>query len=156
MQVFLVNPSNVSFGIAVITPRWLFVLAGATPEKFGTPVLVDETLERMDFSLIKPGDIVGVSVHTGNALRGYEVGKAARAAGATVIYGGIHATLYPDEAREQGEGHAIVSGDGDLIWGKVLEDAAAGNLQLFYNGGRVPGDAFIPARWDLLPQGKYM
>ena len=77
MQVFLVNPSNVSFGIAVITPRWLFVLAGGTPEKFGTPVLVDETLERMDLSHVKPGDIVGVSVHTGNALRGYEVGKAA-------------------------------------------------------------------------------
>ena len=48
MKVFLVNPSNVSFGIAVITPRWLFVLAAATPRKFGDPVLVDETLERMD------------------------------------------------------------------------------------------------------------
>src|SRR5580765_3365107 len=156
MQVFLVNPSNVSFGIAVITPRWMFVLAGATPEKFGTPVLVDETLERMDFSQIKPGDIVGVSVHTGNALRGYEVGRAARAAGATVVYGGIHATLFPDEAMKAGEGHAIVSGDGDLIWGQVIEDAVAGKLQTFYNGGRVPGDAFVRARWDLLPAGKYM
>ena len=29
MRVFLVNPSDVSFGIAVITPRWLFVLAAA-------------------------------------------------------------------------------------------------------------------------------
>jgi len=156
MKVFLVNPSNVSFGIAVITPRWMFVLAGATPEKFGTPVLVDETLERMDFSQIKPGDVVGVSVHTGNALRGYEVGKAARAAGATVIYGGIHATLFPDEAMEAGQGHSIVSGDGDLVWGRALEDAAAGQLKPRYDGGRVPGDAFVPARWDLLPPGKYM
>ena len=85
MQVFLVNPSNVSFGIAVITPRWMFVLAAATPAKFGTPRLVDETLELIDLSQIKPGDIVGISVHTGNAGRGYEVGRAARAAGATVI-----------------------------------------------------------------------
>jgi radical SAM superfamily enzyme YgiQ (UPF0313 family) len=156
MQVFLVNPSNVSFGIAVITPRWMFVLAGATPEKFGTPVLIDETLERMDFSQIKPGDVVGVSVHTGNALRGYEVGKAARAAGATVIYGGIHATLFPDEAIDAGQGHSIVSGDGDLVWGRALDDAAAGQLKPRYDGGRVPGDAFVPARWDLLPPGKYM
>ncbi len=73
----------------------MFVLAAATPAKFGTPKLVDETLERMDLSQIKAGDIVGVSVHTGNALRGYEVGRAARAAGATVVYGGIHATLFP-------------------------------------------------------------
>jgi len=31
MRVFLVNPSHVSFGTAVITPRWLYVLAAATP-----------------------------------------------------------------------------------------------------------------------------
>ena len=156
MKVFLVNPSNVSFGIAVITPRWLFVLAAATPGKFGDPVLVDETLERMDMAQVSPGDIVGISVHTGNALRGYEVGRAARAAGATVIYGGIHATLFPEEAREVGQGHAIVRGDGDLIWARVLEDAVAGRVEAQYEGGRVPGDAFVPARWDLLPAGKYM
>ena len=40
MKVFLVNPSDVSFGIAVITPRWLFVLAAATPARFGDPELV--------------------------------------------------------------------------------------------------------------------
>ena len=29
---------------------------------------------------IAPGDVVGIGIHTGNALRGYEVGRAARAA----------------------------------------------------------------------------
>jgi radical SAM superfamily enzyme YgiQ (UPF0313 family) len=156
MQVYLVNPSNVSFGIAVITPRWMFVLAAATPAKFGTPKLVDETLERMDLSQLKSGDVVGISVHTGNALRGYDVGRAARAAGATVIYGGIHATLFPEEALGVGQGHTVVKGDGDLAWGRALEDAAAGRLQPVYEGGRVPADAFVPARWDLLPSNKYM
>ena len=45
MRVFLVNPSHVSFGTAVITPRWLFVLAAATPARFGDPVICDETLD---------------------------------------------------------------------------------------------------------------
>ena len=31
MTIYLVNPSHVSFGIGVITPRWLYVLAAATP-----------------------------------------------------------------------------------------------------------------------------
>jgi len=31
MRVHLVNPSDTSFGIGVITPRWLYVLAAATP-----------------------------------------------------------------------------------------------------------------------------
>ncbi len=85
MKVVLVNPSDNSFGTAVITPRWLFVLAAATPRTYGDPVLVDESLEQLDPSIIQPGDIVGVSVHTGNAVRGYEVGKMARERGAWVI-----------------------------------------------------------------------
>src|SRR3989304_1673871 len=105
MRVYLVNPSHVSFGIGVITPRWLFVLAAATPERYGDPILVDETLETITPRRIRPGDGVGIGIHTGNALRGYEVGRMARERGAYVIYGGIHATLYPQEAPEVGGAH---------------------------------------------------
>jgi radical SAM superfamily enzyme YgiQ (UPF0313 family) len=154
--VYLINPSHVSFGIGVITPRWLYVLAGATPRSHGTPVLADETLEPFDVRTVKPGDAVGIGIHTGNALRGYEVGVAARAAGAQVIFGGIHATLYPDEAFDLGGAHAVVSGDGDRIWSTVLADAAAGTLQPRYHGGRVEADEFLPGRWELLPEGRYM
>ncbi|MDO8631399.1 MAG: hypothetical protein Q7R41_13000, partial [Phycisphaerales bacterium] len=156
MTIHLVNPSHVSFGIGVITPRWLYVMAAATPRSYGTPNIADETLEPMDLSTIKAGDIVGIGVHTGNALRGYEVGTAARRAGATVVYGGIHATLYPDEARDLGEAHAVVTGDGDHVWAEVLKDAAAGTLRPSYSGGQIEGTDFLPARWDLLPEGRYM
>ncbi len=156
MQIHLVNPSHVSFGIGVITPRWLYVLAGATPESYGPPAIVDETLEAIDLSTIKAGDIVGIGIHTGNALRGYEVGTAARQAGATGIYGGIHATLYPDEARDLGGAHAVVTGDGDHVWANVLRDATNGMLQPNYAGGHVEGTDFLPARWSLLPEGRYM
>jgi radical SAM superfamily enzyme YgiQ (UPF0313 family) len=156
VTVHLVNPSHVSFGIGVITPRWLYVLAAATPDSYGAPAIVDETLETIDLSTIKAGDVVGIGIHTGNALRGYEVGAAARQAGATVIYGGIHATLYPDEARDLGGAHAVVTGDGDHVWPEVLRDALNGTLQPRYAGGRVEGGEFLPARWDLLPEGRYM
>ena len=154
--VHLVNPSHVSFGIGVITPRWLYVLAGATPDAFGTPLLTDETLEPLDATAFQPGDIVGIGIHSGNALRGYEVGVAARQAGASVIFGGIHATLYPDEAREIGGAHAVVKGDGERAWATVLADCARGALQPVYEGGRVEPDEFTRARWDLLQPGRYM
>jgi hypothetical protein len=48
MRVHLVNPSDISFGVAVITPRWLYVLAAATPAEYGTPHLVDETLQQLN------------------------------------------------------------------------------------------------------------
>ncbi len=87
MAVFLINPSDHSFGTAVITPRWLYVLAAATPRSFGDPVIVDETLEALVPSGIQAGDFVGIGIHTGNALRGYDVGRLARERGAWVIYG---------------------------------------------------------------------
>ena len=156
MRVHLINPSHVSFGVGVITPRWLYVMAGATPRQFGDPVITDETLEPLDPAIIGPGDVVGIGIHTGNALRGYEVGVAARRAGARVVFGGIHATLYPDEARELGGAHAVVKGDGDLVWGQVIADCLAGAPRPDYDGGRVDAGSFVPARWDLLPKERYM
>src|SRR6476646_8498660 len=156
MRVHLVNPSHISFGVAVITPRWLFVLAGATPATWGDPVLCDETLEPFDFSVVSPGDVVGIGIHTGNALRGYEVGRSVRERGAWVVYGGIHSTLYPDEPFERGGAHAVVKGDGDIVWNKVIRDCVAGNPERIYDGGRVEAGDFKQARWDLLPPDSYM
>ena len=156
MRVHLVNPSDVSFGIGVITPRWLYVLAAATPAKYGDAVITDETLELIRPEEIAPGDIVGIGIHTGNALRGMEVGRMARERGAKVVYGGIHATLYPEEAFDLGGADVVVKGDGDSAWGRAIEDLVAGKAQKIYDGGRISGDQFLPARWDLAPRDRYM
>jgi radical SAM superfamily enzyme YgiQ (UPF0313 family) len=156
MRIHLVNPSDLSFGISVITPRWMYVLAAATPPRFGDPCIVDETLDPFDPLTVNAGDVVGIGIHTSNALRGYALGRLARERGAFVVFGGIHATLFPDEAREHGHAHAVVRGDGDLIWARVIDDCAAGTPQAQYEGGRVDGSSFMPARWDLLPTDRYM
>ena len=156
MRIHLVNPSDSSFGIGVITPRWLYVLAAATPARYGDPFITDETLEQIQPESIQPGDIVGIGIHTGNALRGMEVGRMARERGAWVVYGGIHATLYPEEAFHLGGAHAVVKGDGDVIWASVIEDLSHGAPQRIYDGGRVQGDRFLTARWDLAPRDRYM
>jgi len=113
----------------------------------GDPILVDESLEQLDPETIQAGDVVGISVHTGNALRGYAVGRLARERGATVVYGGIHATLFPDEPFEYGAADAVVKGDGDVAWGQVLHDIQAGRARRIYEGGRIEGEEFLAARW---------
>jgi radical SAM superfamily enzyme YgiQ (UPF0313 family) len=155
-RVHLVNPSDNSFGVGVITPRWLYVLAAATGRQWGDPNIVDETLEPVDCEAIVAGDVVGIGIHTGNALRGYDIGRRARARGAWVVFGGIHATLFPDEARTLGEAHAVVRGDGDIVWPRVIADCLNGRPQPMYEGGQVSAEEFVPARWDLLPERRYM
>jgi len=164
MRVHLVNPSDVSFGIAIITPRWLYVLAAATPAMWGDPILTDETFEVFDPTQVEAGDVVGIGIHTANALRGYQVGRLAREQGVCLVYGGIHATLYPDEAHELGGAHAshlsqvpvgALLGGGKLsiarlrcpLEGRVV-DVEPGAIQVrMPPGGRIRGLAQPPAPW---------
>jgi radical SAM superfamily enzyme YgiQ (UPF0313 family) len=154
-KVVLVNPSVSTVGYSFITPRWLFVIAQATPAGLvGDPVMFDETIVRFNPDMVDRGDIVGVGINTGNCFRGYQVLKEAKARGATVILGGVHATLFPEEALEMGA-DAVVGGNGDLAWGKAIRDALEGRLAKRYDGGRVPGELLLKARWDLLDPAKY-
>jgi hypothetical protein len=156
MRIHLVNPSDVSFGVGVITPRWLYVLAGATPRSYGDPLIADETLEQFQLEQVAPGDVVGIGIHTSNAWRGYEIGRQVRARGGLPVFGGIHATLFPDEPLVHGRAVAVVRGDGDLAWAHVLSDCIAGHPKLLYQGGSIDAASFASARWDLLPRGSYM
>jgi len=143
-------------GYSFITPRWLYVIAQATPSEIvGDPVLVDEVIEALDPSIIRPGDLVGIGICTGNCLAGYRALRAAKRRGARVIVGGIHATIFPDEPLAMGA-DAVVTGNGDLVWRQVIEDALNDRLRPRYEGGRVPGEGLVKARWNLLDPGRYL
>jgi radical SAM superfamily enzyme YgiQ (UPF0313 family) len=80
----------------------------------------------------------------------------ARQKGAYVIYGGIHASLYPEEALRLGDASGVVQGDGDVVWASVLADCASGNAKKLYEAGRIGPEQFKAARWDLMPRNSYM
>jgi radical SAM superfamily enzyme YgiQ (UPF0313 family) len=155
-KVILVNPAMSTLGYSVITPRWLFVIAQATPvELVGNPILIDEAIQAFDPGMVHPGDIVGVGISTGHCLAGYGILRKAKSRGATVVMGGIHPTIFPDEPLEMGA-DAVVTGNGDVAWRQAIKDALERRLQRRYVGGRLSGDALLKARWDLLDPTQYM
>src|SRR6266852_3222310 len=155
-KVILVNPSLSTVGYSFITPRWLYVLAQATPvDLVGDPILVDESIEGFDPDMLSPGDIVGIGISSGNCLPGYRVLRESKLRGAKVIMGGIHPTIFPDEPIRMGA-DAVVTGGGEVIWSKVIKDALENHLQRQYAGGRIPGEAMLKARWDLLDPTRYI
>src|SRR5262245_47454907 len=116
MKVVLVNPAIATFGFSVMTPRWLYVLAAATPRDLvGDPLVIDECLQRFDPDIVDAGDVVGIGITSGNCQAGYRVLRQVKARGAVAVVGGIHATIFPDEPFEFGA-DAVVTGNGDVVW----------------------------------------
>src|SRR6185437_7170249 len=98
-KAVFVNPSRITTGSAFVMPAAQTTLAGAVPESLGIGLkIVDEAVERFDPSLIDAGDIVCVSTLTNNVREAYRVTRQAKERGATVVLGGPHATLLPQEA----------------------------------------------------------
>lgn len=100
-------------------------------------------------------DLAGITVITGTAKRAYELADNLRARGITVVLGGPHVTLIPDDAQPHAD--AIVVGYAEDTWPQLLRDAAAGTLQARYTqapGLDLAGRPF--ARRDLLPRERFL
>jgi radical SAM superfamily enzyme YgiQ (UPF0313 family) len=134
-------------------PLTLTTLAAMVPEELGAEVTIqDEGVEPLDLDF--DADIVGMTAITGTAQRTYDVADELRARGHTVVLGGVHPTLLPDEAAEHAD--AIVTGYAEQTWPQLLRDAARGQLQSRYyapTGRQLTG---VPiARRDLLKKKGY-
>src|ERR1700683_48108 len=77
-----------------------------------------------DVPLDLPADLIGLTVITGSAARAYELAARYRARGITVVLGGPHITLMPEEAQQQAD--AICVGYAEETWPQLLRDFAAG------------------------------
>ncbi len=105
----------------------LTVVAALTPREHQVQIL-DENVEALDFNA--DIDLVGITFMTALAPRAYEISREFRARGRTVVGGGYHATLVPEEAA--GHFDAIVVGDAEGAWEQVLRDFGAGRLRTIY------------------------
>ena len=79
-------------------------------------------------------DLVALSVETYTARRAYAVADAYRQRGVPVVMGGYHPTFLPGEALQHAD--AVVIGDAEGAWERLLVDVAAGRLQPRYEGDR--------------------
>ncbi|MBN1945234.1 MAG: B12-binding domain-containing radical SAM protein [Bradymonadales bacterium] len=119
-------------------PLTLGILAGLSE---GHQVrLVDEHREPVPFD--EPWDLVGITTTTYRSNRAYQIADRFRELGIRVVLGGIHPTLMPTEALQHAD--AVVRGEAEPIWGRVLSDAENGTLGGLYEGGMTLDMASIP------------
>jgi radical SAM superfamily enzyme YgiQ (UPF0313 family) len=113
-------------------PLTLTTLASLIPKNISYEVqLIDEGIEDLPMHL--DADLVGMTVITGSAPRSYELSEKFRREGKTVVLGGPHVTLLPEEAIQKA--NSIVTGYAEKTWPKLLFDFQSGNLQSRYDMG---------------------
>jgi len=110
-----------------VVPLALPYLAALTPREWNV-TLVDEMLEGVDFDA--SADLVAITAWTLNSYRAYDLAAEFRKRGKRVVLGGPHVYFYPEEAAEHCD--AVGVGEGELIWQRMLDDAAKGRLQVIY------------------------
>ena len=127
-------------------------LAALAPQDWKI-TLIDDATEEIDFNA--DVDVVAVTIRTVTSLRGYEIAAAFRRRGIPVLMGGPHATFYSEEVAEHAD--AVCIGEGEEVFPKMLEDAAAGRLKKFYRRETQASLVGMPMpRWDLLNPKKYV
>ncbi len=152
-KLLLVNPVGRRSGFllsrfSTVQPLSLAYIAAATPPDWEVRI-ADEVFEAIDH---EPADLVGITAFTSNINRAYEVAAAYRKAGSKVVIGGIHASMLPDEALRFAD--AVVVGEAEGIWGKVVEDFEHGRMAGLYTGPRLDlACSPLRPRRDLLDSG---
>jgi radical SAM superfamily enzyme YgiQ (UPF0313 family) len=135
-------------------PLTLTTLAALIPPELPVALqLFDEGIA--DVPLDLDADLVGLTVITGTARRAYELAGHFRKRGITVVLGGPHVTLIPDDAAPHAD--AIVVGYAEDSWPQLLRDYAAGELKPRYD--QAPGLDLADrpfARRELLPERHYL
>ena len=165
MKILLILPAGANVRVTHAKPEVLpramlrfsvlslTIVAALTPRRHQVRI-VDENVEPLDFDT--DADLVGITFMTALAPRAYEIAARFRARGRFVVGGGFHPTLCPAEAAEHFD--ALVLGDAEGAWERLLEDFEAGCARKLYAAcGRGQDDMRTPIpRRDLLePRAKH-
>jgi radical SAM superfamily enzyme YgiQ (UPF0313 family) len=124
------------FSADAMTPLVFAILKARTPHDIAT-TMIDERVEPL---CMMPTDLVAMTVETFTARRAYQIAARYRSEGVPVVMGGHHPSMLPDESLRHAD--AVVIGDAEGTWERLVADAAAGRLQRLYRSQ--PGDGSPP------------
>ena len=132
MKILLISPvyqvDKPSQELLTLPALSLHIIASLTPEEHEVKI-VEEEVKLTDTN--EDCDLVGISCYTANIRRCYYLADKFRARGIPVVLGGIHPTVMPEESGRHAD--AVVIGEAEKIWGKLLEDVKNGQLKKVYH-----------------------
>ena len=159
MKLLLVSPAKLKNDgtpmkakKSFVIPLSVYLIAGLTPKEWDIQILNEYTAE---IPYDEPFNLVGITMTTLHSHRGLQIADEFRRRGTKVVAGGFHPTLFSKEVEPHCD--ALVVGEAELVWQRVLEDAAADRLEPTYRADRFFDLKGLPLpRYDLIDKSKYM
>lgn len=112
--------------------------------------LTDEHMEPIDYQV--QADLICIGYFTPQATNANAIADRFRSMGRTVVAGGIHPSMIPEDALEHFD--AVMVGPAEGVWESLLEDFQRGRLKRLYRGD--PQACFAPPRRDLFGSSGYL
>jgi radical SAM superfamily enzyme YgiQ (UPF0313 family) len=130
-KVVLVYPKRdgLIFGRTHGSPYTLMRLASLVPPEIPVEIW-DEDLRPIDFTRCTPRTLMGITSKTLSIDRAKEIALAAKKRGTTVVVGGTHVTLAPEEVAAWAD--VIVVGEAYRTWVRLIDDFVHDKLQTSY------------------------
>ncbi|HEY6872942.1 MAG TPA: radical SAM protein [Geobacteraceae bacterium] len=151
MKLCIIKPP-LPFGWAPVAPPILEYLAALTrradPDIDIELISVSATPDAIDRLEC---DLAAISLLTPTSVPGYRIAEKLRARGIKVVFGGMHASAMPEEAKSHGD--AVVVGEAESVWPEVLRDFRAGSLKPFYYGEQIALDDLPTPLYGMLGGG---
>ncbi|MCI5158763.1 MAG: hypothetical protein D3906_10065, partial [Candidatus Electrothrix sp. AUS1_2] len=152
MKILFIQPSPYGTDCMPIKKKKLYfvglalpLLAALTPRDWQVEICL-ETIENVPFDT--DAEIIALSGMGHSIIRSIDLAKEFRARGKTVVMGGYMVSLMAEEAGKYCD--AVVIGDAELVWSRLLEDYQQGRLQSRYEKKLKKLDPPLP-RYDLFP-----
>jgi len=111
----------------------LAVVAALATPYFKEIKIIEEEFEPLDLN--EPADLVGITMMTCQAERGYYLADHYRKRGIRTICGGSHATFMTQECGEHFD--AVVVNEVEMVWDEIVADFLADTLKPVYRSDQL-------------------
>jgi hypothetical protein len=118
----------------------LAVIAALAEPYFDEIKIVEEEFERLDPN--ERADLVGITMMTCQARRGYKIADDFRAKGVRVICGGSHASFMVDECLQHFDSVVVI--EVEMVWKDLMADFSADRLKPTYQSSALIDLALMP------------
>jgi len=166
-KILFINPKTIDLTVGIFSSNMVrmskkkrlsmpnlapMIFAALTPPSYEF-TFIDDDYKDVDLNM--NADLVAISAMTMQVNRAYEIADHFRKKGVTVVIGGIHASVLPDETSQHCD--ATMIGQGENTWLEMLKDFEQGTLKKFYDTKDYPNiDYLISPKVDIINFDHYL